>query len=197
MMEDTHLIEADLIEAAKQGDDRAFDRLWARHRDKVFRSLLKACGGDPETTHDVLQDALLNAFRALQQFRGDANFATWLYTIARRLCIRARRDLDRFYSLDDPLNSEEGRAILRQLLDQYSQDPEAIAIENDLRERVQQAVAELPDSLRPVLQLRDIEGLSTEETAEKLGLTQAAVKARLHRARELLRQKLEAYLRQE
>jgi len=197
MTRDTHLIEADLIEAAKQGDDRAFDRLWARHRDKVFRSLLKACGGDPDTTHDVLQDALLNAFRALQQFRGDANFATWLYTIARRLCIRARRDLDRFYSLDDPLNSEEGRTILRQLIDQYSQDPEAIAIENDLRERVQQAIAELPDSLRPVLQLRDIEGLSTEETAQKLGLTQAAVKARLHRARELLRQKLETYLRQE
>lgn len=197
MTEDIYLIEADLIEAAKQGDDRAFDRLWARHRDKVFRSLLKACGGDTETTHDVLQDALLNAFKALQQFRGDANFATWLYTIARRLCIRARRDLDRFYSLDDPLNSEEGRTILRQLIDQYSQDPEAIAIENDLRERVQQAVAELPDSLRPVLQLRDIEGLSTEETAEKLGLTQAAVKARLHRARELLRQKLETYLQQE
>ncbi|MCX7924638.1 MAG: sigma-70 family RNA polymerase sigma factor [Fimbriimonadales bacterium] len=192
MTEDTYLIEA-----AKQGDDRAFDRLWARHRDKVFRSLLKACGGNPDTTHDVLQDALLNAFKALQQFRGDANFATWLYTIARRLCIRARRDLDRFYSLDDPLNSDEGKEILRQLIDQYSQDPEAIAIENDLRERVQQAVAELPDSLRPVLQLRDIEGLSTEETAEKLGLTQAAVKARLHRARELLRQKLEVYLKQE
>jgi RNA polymerase sigma-70 factor (ECF subfamily) len=192
MSEDTYLIEA-----AKQGDDRAFDRLWARHRDKVFRSLLKACGGNPETTQDVLQDALLNAFKALQQFRGDANFATWLYTIARRLCIRARRDLDRFYSLDNPLTSEEGQTILRQLIDQYSQDPEAIAIENDLRERVQQAVAELPDSLRPVLQLRDIEGLSTEETAETLGITQAAVKARLHRARELLRQKLEVYLRQE
>ncbi|MCS7209830.1 MAG: sigma-70 family RNA polymerase sigma factor [Fimbriimonadales bacterium] len=192
MTDDLHLIEA-----AKQGDERAFDRLWARHRDKVFKSLLRACGGNPETTHDVLQDALLNAFKALHQFRGDANFATWLYTIARRLCIRARRELDRFYSLDDPLNSEEGKAILRQLIDQYSQDPQALAIENDLRERVQRAVAELPDSLRPVLQLRDMEGLSTEETAKKLGLTQAAVKARLHRARELLRQKLEVYLRDE
>ena len=145
----------------------------------------------------MLQDALLNAFRALQQFRGDANFATWLYTIARRLCIRARRDLDRFYSLDDPLNSEEGQAILRQLIDQHAQDPETIVIENDLRERVQQAVAELPDSLRPVLVLRDIEDLSTEETARRLGITQAAVKARLHRARKLLRQKLETYLQQE
>jgi RNA polymerase sigma-70 factor (ECF subfamily) len=186
--------DTDLIEAAKQGDSEAFDRLWARHRDKVFRSLLRACGGNPDTTHDVLQDALLNAFKALQQFRGDANFATWLYTIARRLCIRARRDLDRFYSLDDPLNTEEGQAILRQLIDQHAQDPEALVIENDLRERVQQAVAELPDSLRPVLVLRDIEELSTEETAQRLGITQAAVKARLHRARELLRQKLEAYL---
>ncbi|GIV07403.1 MAG: RNA polymerase subunit sigma-24 [Fimbriimonadales bacterium] len=192
MSDDTYLIEA-----AKQGDDAAFDKLWARHRDKVFRSLLRACGGNPDVTHDVMQDALLNAFKALQQFRGDANFSSWLYTIARRLCIRARRDLDRFYSLDDPLNSEEGKAILRQLIDQYSQDPEALAIENDLRERVQQAVAELPDSLRPVLQLRDMEGLSTEETAEQLGITQAAVKARLHRAREQLRQKLEAYLRED
>ena len=85
--------ETYLIEAAKQGNTEAFDRLWARHRDKVFRSLLRVCGGNPDTTHDVLQDALLNAFKALQQFRGDANFATWLYTIARRLCIRARRDL--------------------------------------------------------------------------------------------------------
>jgi RNA polymerase sigma-70 factor (ECF subfamily) len=189
--------ETYLLEAAKQGDTEAFDRLWARHRDKVFRSLLRACGGDPDTTHDVLQDALLNAFRALQQFRGDANFATWLCTIARRLCIRARRDFDRFYSLDDPLSTEEGQAILRQLIDQHAQDPETIVIENDLRERVQQAVAELPDSLRPVLVLRDIEDLSTEETARRLGITQAAVKARLHRARELLRQKLETYLQQE
>ena len=102
--------------------------------------------------------------------------------------------LDRFYSLDDPLNTEEGQAILRQLIDQHAQDPEAVVIENDLRERVQQAVAELPDSLRPVLVLRDIEELSTEETAQRLGITQAAVKARLHRARELLRHKLEAYL---
>lgn len=186
-----------LLEAAKQGDDRAFDRLWARHRDKVYRSLLRVCGGNPETTHDVLQDALLNAFKALQQFRGDANFATWLYTIARRLCLRARRELDRFYSLDDPLNSDEGRAILRQLIDEYSKDPEEIVIENELRERVRRAVAELPDSLRPVLELRDIHGLSTEETAKRLGLTEAAVKARLHRARELLRQKLEVYLQQE
>ncbi|MDW8051857.1 MAG: sigma-70 family RNA polymerase sigma factor [Armatimonadota bacterium] len=186
-----------LLEAAKGGDERAFDRLWARHRDKVYRSLLRVCGGNPDTTQDVLQDALLNAFKALQQFRGDANFATWLYTIARRLCIRARRELDRFYSLDDPLNSEEGKTILRQLIDEYSKDPEGIVIENDLRERVQRAVAELPDSLRPVLELRDIQGLSTEETAKQLGLTEAAVKARLHRARELLRQKLEEYLQQE
>lgn len=185
-----------LIESAKQGDERAFDRLWARHRDRVFRSLLKACGGNIETTHDVLQDALLSAFRALQNFRGDASFATWLYTIARRLCIRARRDLDRFYSLDDPLNTEEGQQILRELIDKHAQDPEAIAIEDDLKERVQQAVAELPESLRQVLILRDIEELSTEETAHQLGLTIPAVKARLHRAREQLRQRLEQVLRE-
>ncbi len=192
----SHYDDAYLIESAKQGDDTAFDKLLERHRDRVFRSLLRACGGDTETTHDVLQDALISAFRALQQFRGDANFSTWLYTIARRLCIRARKHLDRFYSLDDPLESEEGQQILRELIDHYSQDPMTIVIEDDLREQVQKAVAELPDSLRPVLVLRDMEGLSTEETAQRLGITQAAVKARLHRAREILRQKLEQYLQE-
>lgn len=162
----------------------------------MFRSLLKACGGNPDTTRDVLQDALLNAFRALQNFRGDASFATWLYTIARRLCIRARKELDRFYSLDNPLETEEGKQILKELIDKHAQDPEAIVVENDLREHVQQAIAELPESLRQVLILRDIEDCSTEETAKRLGLTVATVKARLHRAREMLRKKLEDYLRE-
>ena len=192
----SHFDDSSLLELAKQGNDRAFDALLKRHRDRVFRSLLRVCGGDPETTQDVLQDALMSAFRALQQFRGEANFATWLYTIARRLCIRARKHLDRFYSLDAPLEGEEGQRVLRELIDHYSHDPMALVIDDELRAQVQKAVAELPDSLRPVLVMRDMEGLSTEETAKRLGLSQAAVKARLHRAREALRNKLEHYLRE-
>jgi len=98
--------------------------------------------------------------------------------------------------LDNPLETEEGKQILKELIDKHAQDPEAIVRENDMREHVQQAIAELPESLRPVLILRDIEDCSTEETAKRLGLTVAAVKARLHRAREMLRKKLEDYLRE-
>jgi RNA polymerase sigma factor (sigma-70 family) len=187
--------DTDLIEAAKQGDNEAFDRLWARHRDKVFPLAAARLRGQPR------HDARCAARRAAERFQGAAAVFAATPTSphgsipSRGGCASAPDAiLDRFYSLDDPLNAEEGQAILRQLIDQHAQDPEALVIENDLRERVQQAIAELPDSLRPVLVLRDIEELSTEETAQRLGITQAAVKARLHRARELLRQKLEAYL---
>lgn len=185
--------ESKLVESAKQGDSSAFDELVYAHRDRVYRSLIKACG-NPETAQDVLQDALINAFRALKNFRGDAQFATWLYAIARRLCIRTRAKLDRFFSLDDPLNTEEGQQILRQIMDEHARNPELMVIENELKDRVRSAINVLPDSLRTVIELRDMEGCSTEETAQRLGLTIPAVKARLHRAREQVRQEIERYL---
>lgn len=190
------LQESTRIESAKRGSSAAFDELVYEHRDRVYRALIKACG-NPETAQDVLQDALINAFRALENFRGDAQFATWLYTIARRLCIRTRKKLDRFFSLDDPLVTEEGQQILRQIMDEHAQNPELMVIENELKERVRSVVDSLPDNLRQVIMLRDMEGYSTDETAQKLNLTIPAVKARLHRAREQVRQEIEQYLHEE
>lgn len=187
--------ESRLLERAKKGDNNAFDQLANQTRARVYRSLLQACG-NPDTAHDVLQDALINAFRALPHFRGDSQFATWLYTIARRLCIRARKDLDRFFSTDDPFITEEGEQMLKQFVDQHAQDPDALLIEEELKERVQSAIQALPESLRAVIVMRDMEDLSTEETARALSLTIPAVKARLHRAREQVRLSVEAYLKE-
>ncbi|MCW5934486.1 MAG: sigma-70 family RNA polymerase sigma factor [Fimbriimonadia bacterium] len=187
--------ESRLLERAKKGDNNAFDQLANQTRARVYRSLLQACG-NPDTAQDVLQDALINAFRALPNFRGDSQFATWLYTIARRLCIRARKDLDRFFSTDDPFITEEGEQMLKQFIDQHAQDPDALLIEEELKERVQSAIQALPESLRAVIVMRDMEDLSTEETARALNLTIPAVKARLHRAREQVRLSVEAYLKE-
>lgn len=188
--------ESKLVESAKQGDPSAFDDLVNAHRDRVYRSLIKACGNQ-ETAQDVLQEALINAFRALKSFRGDSQFGTWLYAIARRLCIRTRKKLDLFFSMDDPLNTEEGQQILRQIMDEQAKNPELMVIENELKERVHNAIHSLPENLRQVIILRDMEGYSTEETAKKLNLTLAAVKARLHRAREQVREVIEHYLQEE
>lgn len=187
--------ESRLLERAKKGDNNAFDQLANQTRARVYRSLLQACG-NPDTAQDVLQDALINAFRALPHFRGDSQFATWLYTIARRLCIRARKDLDRFFSTDDPFITEEGEQMLKQFIDQHAQDPDALLIEEELKERVQSAIQTLPESLRAVIVMRDMEDLSTEATARALNLTIPAVKARLHRAREQVRLSVEAYLKE-
>lgn len=185
-----------LIRAAQQGDSRAFDRLVHRHQGQVYRAMTRACA-NPDMAADVLQEAMIRAFRALPQFRGDASFATWLYRIARNLCVRKQQQMMAHptISLDQPLNEEEdASALLRQMIDMAAENPQQVVLAKELREKIWEAVGKLPHNLREVLILRDMEDLSNQETAERTGLTVAAVKARLHRARALLREQLEEYL---
>jgi RNA polymerase sigma-70 factor (ECF subfamily) len=188
--EDRHLIRA-----AQQGDNRAFDRLVHRYQAQVYRAMTRACA-NPDLAADVLQEALIRAFRALPQFRGDASFATWLYRIARNLCVRKQQQMlsHPTVSLDQPMGDEEGAdTLLRQMADFNLQNPQQVVLAEEIRQKVREAVDKLPPNLREVLILRDMEDLSNQETAERTGLTVAAVKARLHRARSLLRQHLEEY----
>lgn len=189
--EDRHLIRA-----AQQGDNRAFDRLVRRYRGQVLRAMTRACA-NPDTAADVLQEALIRAFRALPQFRGDASFATWLFRIARNLCVRKQQQMmahPTTISLDQPLNEDEDiSTLMRQMIDFAAENPQQVVLAKELREKVWEAVDKLPPNLREVLILRDMEDLSNQETAERMGLTVAAVKARLHRARALLREHLEEY----
>lgn len=184
-----------LIRAAQQGDSRAFDRLVHRYQAQVYRAMTRACA-NPDLAEDVLQEAMIRAFRALPQFRGDASFATWLFRIARNLCTRKRQQLTAHptISLDQPLGeNEDADTLIRQLSDSEAENPLQVVLNDEIRRKVRHAVDKLPPNLREVLVLRDIEDLSNEETAKRTGLTVAAVKARLHRARSLLRQQLEEY----
>lgn len=188
--------ERHLIHAAQQGDSRAFDRLVHRYQAQVYRAMTRACA-NPDLAADVLQEAMIRAFRALPQFRGDSSFATWLYRIARNLCVRKQQQMTAYptVSLDQPIGEgEDASALIGQMIDFSAENPQQVVLDEELRQKVKEAVDKLPPNLREVLILRDMEDLSNQETAERTGLTVAAVKARLHRARALLRQQLEEYL---
>lgn len=187
--------ERHLIRAAQQGDSRAFDRLIHRYQGQIYRAMTRACA-NPELAQDVLQEAMIRAFRALPQFRGDASFATWLFRIAKNLCVRKQQQMlaHPTVSLDQPLSDEEdAENLLRQMIDYSAQNPQQVILDEEIRQKVREAVDKLPPNLREILILRDMEDLSNQETAERTGLTVAAVKARLHRARALLREHLEEY----
>ncbi len=194
-MEPSYREDRHLIRAAQQGDSRAFDRLVHRYQAQVYRAMTRACA-NPDLAADVLQEALIRAFRALPQFRGDASFATWLFRIAKNLCVRKQQQIMAHptISLDQPLGEEEdAENLLRQMIDTTAQNPQQVLLDQEVRQKVREAVDKLPPNLREVLILRDMEDLSNQETAERTGLTVAAVKARLHRARALLREHLEEY----
>lgn len=185
--------DAVLIERALGGDSQAFDELVARHRDRMHRQLYHRCM-DPEQVEDTVQEALVQAFRALGQFRGLSAFSTWLYRIAHNICLRKRQQARRAAGLSLEEMSEADEDHGPHELPDPSADPSATVLTRELREAMDREVANLPESWRQVFILRDVEDLSTQEVSEALGISEAAVKARLHRARERLRTNLAPYL---
>lgn len=168
-----------------------FEHLAAEHRDQVYRQMLRLCG-NREDAEDVLTDALIAALRGFENLRERAAFGAWLAQIARRLCfhLRSQKKIEAALSLEQL--DEEGLAPAQP--DQPS--PEELLLRNELRRAVQHAIEVLPDDLRQVYILRDLEELSGEDTAQHLGLTLAAMKSRLHRARKLVRQQMDALFTQ-
>jgi RNA polymerase sigma-70 factor (ECF subfamily) len=171
---------AELLERARAGDDQALRALLERHQAQVYRFGLKMCR-DPEDAKDVLQDTLLAMARSVHGFRGASSLSTWLYTIARRFCIKKRRrstlapDTER--SLETEAAAEAGA-----IADPGKRPDDAVAA-RQVEHALEQAIAELDPMYREVLVLRDVEGLTAPEVAEVLGIGVQAVKSRLHRAR--------------
>jgi len=174
--------EAALIAAAKAGDRTAFDALVRATSAEIY-TLAYRLTGDEEDARDVVQDAYLRAFRSIKRFRGEARFSTWMYRITANCAATylAKRAKGRH----DELSDEEPVADTRP-----DNDPEAVAEAGALRDRVTAALAELPPRLRAVVVLRDIYDLPHEAIATELGITEAAAKVRLHRARRKLRERL-------
>ena len=186
--------ELALVQQAKNGDLEAFSELVRRYDRNIFR-IAQHITHNEEDAQDVVQDAFFKAYRNLEQFQGNSKFYTWLVRIAVNealMKLRKRRN-DRTVSIDEDVETDEG-SMPREVAD-WSPNPEQLYGTSELGDILKKTIQGLPPGFRTVFVLRDIEGLSTEETAEMLGLSVPAVKSRLLRARLQLRERLAKYFK--
>jgi len=191
--------EAQLARDVIAGKPEAFDRFVEHFRIKVFQYSWLMCG-HREDAEEVAQDTLLRVFENFGQLRDPEHVRPWVLRIARNYCLMKRRRSQfapaRELSLDDymPALTRDGGSVKLEIAD-WSGLPEDRVLRGELRHVLDDAIASLPDTYRSVLLLRDVEELSTEETAQVLDLSADAIKTRLHRARLAIRQQLDAYLK--
>lgn len=183
-----------LVNQARGGDVQAFEKLVRQYDRQVFR-IAQHITQNREDAEDVVQDAFLKAYEKLDQFQGNSKFYTWLVriTVNEALMRLRKRRTGRMVSIDEDVETDEG-SMPRDLAD-WSPDPEALYGQSEMAEILRKTIQGLPPGFRVVFVLRDVEGLSTEETAETLGLSVPAVKSRLLRARLQLRERLSRYFR--
>ena len=181
--------DLDLVERARRGDTQAFTVLVERYERQIFR-LAKHITEHEEDAEDVLQETFLKAYRGLEAFRGDSRFYTWLVRIAvnEALVKLRKRRADRTISLDEPVQTQD--EILPRQIVSWEENPEELYRREERKAILTRAIESLPLAFRAVFLLRDVEELSTEETAAALNLSVPAVKSRLMRARLHLREKL-------
>jgi RNA polymerase sigma-70 factor (ECF subfamily) len=190
---------AALVQRLRDGDDCAYAELLRDHGPRLLataRRLLR----DEEEARDTLQDAFLQAFRHVGEFRGEAGLGTWLHRItvnAALARLRARKRRPEEESLDAMLPGFSPGGHFLQRPGPWTPLPEEEASRAEVRERVRAAIDALPEGHRTVLVLRDIEGLSTEDAAAALDITVSAAKVRLHRARQALRERLDPSMRKD
>jgi RNA polymerase sigma-70 factor, ECF subfamily len=186
--------ELALVQAAKQGDVGAFEQLVKRYDRNIFR-IAQHITQNREDAEDVVQDAFLKAYENLDQFQGNSKFYTWLVRIAvnESLMKLRRRKTSKTVSMDEDVETEEG-SMPREFAD-WSPNPEQQYGQSELGDILRKTIQGLPTSFRTVFVLRDVEGLSTEETAEMLNLSIPAVKSRLLRARLQLRERLNKFFK--
>jgi len=184
--------DLDLVHASKEGDVAAFEQLVKRYGRRLLR-ISQTVTRNREDSEDAVQEALLKAFQNLGEFREDSQFSTWLIRITVNQSLmklrkqRARKEV----SLDEDFESD-GDALPVDVPDR-APNPEQLCWASELRDTLGRTVEELRPILRTVFVLRDVEGLSIEQTAQLLNLSQAAVKARLWRVRLHLRERLNRY----
>lgn len=185
--------EPALVAAAKAGDLNAFETLVGRYERKIFR-LTQNITQNREDAEDSMQEAFLKAFEHLGEFQGNSRFYTWLVRIAvNQALMKLRRRRPNVVSIDEDVDT--GEDMIPREVEDWGPSPEDRYRQTELGDILTNVIGELDPSFRIVFQLRDIEELSTEETAEALGLSVPAVKSRLLRARLKLRQKLNRYFR--
>ncbi len=182
----------DLLERIRAGDPSACAECIERYTPVIRRLALRLVGDEVEA-EDVVQETFLHAFRAMASFEGRAELSTWLYRIATNTArMRLRRQRSDFISIDE-LEAADEEGLTPPVLHDPCCLPEQDLQTAETRAELEQAIHELPESLRVVFILRELEGLSTEAAAAVLELSPAVVKTRLHRARRRLRERLSSY----
>ncbi len=179
--------EEALVSRAKSGDGTAYEALVRHNADRLYAVVLRFSATESDA-EEATQEAFLRAWRSIGRFRGDARFFTWLYRIGVN---EAKRILDRRPGADVVASTEERR------IDDVADEAPHVDVQaegTELREVLEQAIRRLPDKYRAAVVLRDVEGLSTAEAAEALGLREAAFKSRLHRGRMALRAAVAHYV---
>ena len=177
--------DEDVVRRVVAGERELFELLLRRYNQRVYRAV-RAILRNPDDVEDVMQQAYINAYRHLHQFEGRSGFATWMTKIAMREAFARNRKAGAHLQVVPELHGEN---TMSEFLEP-GPDPEQRAVATDLMQHVEAEVAALPEAYRSVLLLREVEGLSTEETAACLEVSADVVKTRLHRARVMLRDAL-------
>ena len=174
---------SELVRKSQLGDKAAFEQLVIRHQDLVF-SLAYKLTGNREMANDVAQEAFIRAWKAIEKFRGDSTFSTWIY----RITVNTAWTLRKKAKKHNTLNIDD---TYEPIVIDEKKDPELVAINSDLSSVLINALDKIPIEQRIIVELKNIEGRSHKEIAEYLDISVTAAKVRLHRAHQKLRQILE------
>jgi len=184
------------LEALHNGDPAEFARLVDAYSGLVYRLALKILQ-NPQDAEDVLQETFIKAYKALSQFDGRSRLSTWLYRIATNEALMAlRKKRPDTISVDAPQDDDEAAYATPMQIVDWCCLPESELMSDEARHHLDESINALPPSLKTVFVLREVEDLSTRETAEVLNISEPAVKTRLHRARLALRESLTSYFKE-
>lgn len=190
--------DLELVDLIHKGKTDLFQQLLEKYQKRIYNFGLKICP-NPQDAEDMVQESFINVFRYLKDFRRESSFKNWLYLIASSVCHKMKRKSkfapERELSLEEFIPDDHD-AVKKEIPD-WAVEPSERLLNQELSDKIQSAIAELPTDYRLVLVLRDMEGFSTEETAGILHITPANVKVRLHRARLFVRDVLKEYYENE
>ncbi len=190
--------DEELVARARAKDYAAFEQLLDRYEEKIFRLAHRFVRNDAEA-QEILQDTFLTIWRKLDTFKGDSQFSSWLYRVAANAALmrlRSQRRHPEVSTEELPVDFLDSYGQLPAAGENWARRPDDELQSAELREHIQTAVDALPEIYRTVFLIRDVEGLSTEETAEALQISIPTVKTRLHRARLALREGITRYFEQ-
>ncbi len=195
--EDPVAEEAELLQGLREGDAQAFEKLVRWHFGRLFAVANRILRSETDA-QDAVQEAFVMAYRAMDRFDGRSKLSTWLHRITVNAALMRLRKIKRLHevSVEDlgPKFSDEG--YRRDVGPTWKRTAEEDTLEQERADQVHEAIAQLPESYREIIMLRDIEQLDTEQTAKALGIKPGAVKTRLHRARQALRELLDPYMQE-